>query len=432
MDDNYLKIELLERLRNDPNILDFIQRGSLDGVWYWNLENTEDEWMSSKFWETLGYDPKTKTHHAHEWQSIIFDEDKEIALKEMKKHIENPDYPYDVVVRYKHKNGSTVWIRCRGIAIHDENAKAVRMLGSHIDITDIKQNDEDFARLKEEYETVFNGTQDAMFLMEVLETGGFRFIRSNFSHESQTGITQTMLEGKTPQELIGKEAGDLVSLNYQRCVDQKSVVRYEEVLDLPGGKRTWYTILSPIIEDDKVINIVGSARDITDRKLLEQELEYKANYDALTGLSTRYYFYTKLQESIKLVNQRKCQFSLAVIDLNKFKEVNDFYGHNTGDKVLKEIALRIKNTIGSNDVPARLGGDEFAVIIYSNKAIMKTAETLVEALKEAIAKPIHVGKETHQITASIGLAHSPQHGFDYEALINYADKAMYDDKNHKK
>ncbi len=431
---HYLKEELIKRLQKDVSVLEFIQKGSLDGIWILNLENMEDEWMSTRFWETLGYDPKSKAHKVSEWEKVIFEEDKMMAYKELKKHLDNPEYPYDIVVRYLHQTGKTTWIRCRGIAIFNDNGTPIRMVGSHIDITNIKRIDDDFTKLKEEYETVFNGTQDAMFLIEVLKEDGFRFIRTNQSHQERTGITLDMIAGKTPQELMGKEAGDIVSKNYQSCVDQKRTIRYEEVLDLPGGKRTWYTVLSPIIKQGRVINIVGSARDITERKKLEQELIKKINYDTLTNLATRDYFYKKIQEAIQDADKRRCHFSLLYIDLNSFKSINDNFGHYMGDEVLKEVARRIKSVLAKNDFAARIGGDEFAVILCMDhkKYNEDYSEIIINKLKRIISKPMEINNATHHISAAIGIANYPQNGLNYETLIRFADKSMYTQKKDKR
>jgi len=132
---NYLKKELYELLREDPMVFDFLQKGSLDGIWYWDLENPEQEWMSPEFWTTLGYDPKNKQHLASEWQDLIHPEDLKVAFENFRKHCADPNHPYDQIVRYRHANGSTVWVRCRGVAIRDDSGKPVRMLGAHNEIT---------------------------------------------------------------------------------------------------------------------------------------------------------------------------------------------------------------------------------------------------------------------------------------------------------
>ncbi len=138
---NYLELELEKRMREDSGIWEFLQRGSLDGVWYWDLENPENEWMSPEFWRLLGIDPATKKHDPAEWQDLIFPEDLEVALDNFHKHCEDPDHPYDQIVRYRHADGSTVWVRCRGIALRDDTGKPIRLLGAHNDLTEIKNTE---------------------------------------------------------------------------------------------------------------------------------------------------------------------------------------------------------------------------------------------------------------------------------------------------
>ncbi len=139
---SYLKKELYELISNDNSIFDFIQESALDGLWYWDLEKPEEEWMNPKFWTTLGYNPEEMPHKSSAWQNIIFPEDLAIAANNITKHLEDPNHPYDQICRYKHKNGSTKWIKCTGKAIRDESGKPTRMLGAHIDITDLKYQEE--------------------------------------------------------------------------------------------------------------------------------------------------------------------------------------------------------------------------------------------------------------------------------------------------
>ena len=139
---NYLQKELYELIQTDPSIFEFLQEGSLDGIWYWDLENIEQEWMSPRFWELLGYDPGEKQHLAKEWQDIVDPDDLLVALDNFNKHLENPDHPYDQIVRYIHKDGSSVWVRCRGIAIRDSKGNPIRMLGAHNDVTPMKRQEE--------------------------------------------------------------------------------------------------------------------------------------------------------------------------------------------------------------------------------------------------------------------------------------------------
>jgi PAS domain S-box-containing protein len=136
---HYLETELTDLVQASSEMWDFLQRGSLDGCWYWDLEKPENEWMSPEFWRLFGIDPDTRRHDPAEWQDLIFPEDRDIAIENFQKHLADPDHPYDQTVRYRHADGSTVWVRCRGIAIRNEQGKPIRMLGAHNDLTAAKR-----------------------------------------------------------------------------------------------------------------------------------------------------------------------------------------------------------------------------------------------------------------------------------------------------
>lgn len=139
---NYLHDELDHLVQRDSTTWEFLQKGSLDGVWYWDLENPNNEWMSPEFWELLGIDPSTKRHDPAEWQDLIFADDLAVAMDNFHAHCADPSHPYDQTVRYRHADGSTVWVRCRGMAIRDAAGKPIRMLGAHTDLTAVKKSEE--------------------------------------------------------------------------------------------------------------------------------------------------------------------------------------------------------------------------------------------------------------------------------------------------
>lgn len=160
--EHYLKRELYDLIRRDDTIFEFLQLGLLDGIWYWDLSAPENEWMSPRFWEILGFDPREKEHSAAEWQELIFPADLKTAVYNYIRHCEDPEYPYDQIVRYRHKNGSTVWVRCRGVAIRDSSGKAVRMLGAHTDVTALKFTEEHLRRKSQELMVVNQKLLEAM------------------------------------------------------------------------------------------------------------------------------------------------------------------------------------------------------------------------------------------------------------------------------
>ncbi|NVK14656.1 MAG: PAS domain-containing protein [Rhodobacteraceae bacterium] len=142
---HYLKRELYDLVKRDDAIFDFLQVSSLDGLWYWDLENPEHEWMSPELWKLFGVEPGTKGHFASEWQDLIHPDDLALALDNFQKHLEDPTHPYDQIVRYRHADGHMVTVRCRGLAIRNEEGKPVRMLGAHNDLTELKTREAELA-----------------------------------------------------------------------------------------------------------------------------------------------------------------------------------------------------------------------------------------------------------------------------------------------
>ncbi|MEO0915956.1 MAG: PAS domain-containing protein, partial [Pseudomonadota bacterium] len=138
---HYLERELDEMMQNNP-IWQSLREGSLDGIWYRDLERPNNEWVSPEFWRLLGFDPAEKKHTPDAWMDLIFREDLSKATANFRAHCENPTHPYDQILRYRHANGSTIWVRCRGVAIRNTDGKPVRMLGTHSDVTTLKRAEE--------------------------------------------------------------------------------------------------------------------------------------------------------------------------------------------------------------------------------------------------------------------------------------------------
>jgi len=159
-----------------------------------------------------------------------------------------------------------------------------------------------------------------------------------------------------------------------------------------------------------------------------ENLFYQANYDTLTDIPNRTYFYEQLKQSIKRANRSHEKFALFFIDLDQFKEVNDTFGHSYGDKLLQNIALRLQKVIRENDILARLGGDEFTVIM-SDLDEYGSASILAQKILDALQVPIIIDSEELVISCSIGISLYPQDSTTVEQLLKHADMAMYRSKN---
>lgn len=137
--DHYLKEELYRLVQTDPKIFEFLKNGSLDGLWYWDMENPKEEWLSPRFKEVFGYRDEEIPNTSDWWKENIHPDDLGVALDNFARHCEDESHPYDQLVRYFHKDGSTVWVRCRGLAIRNAEGKPIRMLGAHTDVSSLKE-----------------------------------------------------------------------------------------------------------------------------------------------------------------------------------------------------------------------------------------------------------------------------------------------------
>jgi diguanylate cyclase (GGDEF)-like protein len=165
-------------------------------------------------------------------------------------------------------------------------------------------------------------------------------------------------------------------------------------------------------------------RLVVGRLLAQQEASHRASHDGLTGLPNRASFYGQLELALRQKEATGRDFAVLYLDLNGFKAVNDRMGHAAGDRVLLEVARRLRSTIGSDDLASRLGGDEFAILVVTERG--HTAVTrFVDRIGAAIARPITTAVGAVEVGASIGVAHTSAQLAGADELLNAADQAMY-------
>jgi len=165
-------------------------------------------------------------------------------------------------------------------------------------------------------------------------------------------------------------------------------------------------------------------RDRQGRAHAEEQLRHLALYDVLTDLPNRVLFSDRLHHAVSMASRRHGSFCLLMLDLDRFKEVNDSLGHQAGDQLLKQVAARLGDALRESDTVARLGGDEFAVISGADIEIDNAVLAARKILK-TLAKPFSLGETAVKISASVGIARYPDHGHDADTLVRHADIAMY-------
>ncbi|MDE2212491.1 MAG: EAL domain-containing protein [Betaproteobacteria bacterium] len=190
----------------------------------------------------------------------------------------------------------------------------------------------------------------------------------------------------------------------------------------------WLTINTVRNEDGSVHRYVALFSDITEKKQSEELIWTQANFDSLTTLPNRNMFRDRLSQELKKAARTQLQVALLLIDLDKFKDVNDTLGHDVGDILLQETARRIQACVRASDTVARLGGDEFAVIIPELDD-STGLDAISHKIIDRLAEPYRLGSEVAFVSASIGIALYPDDAADIDTLIKNADQAMYAAKN---
>lgn len=203
-----------------------------------------------------------------------------------------------------------------------------------------------------------------------------------------------------------------------------------ELLDRRKDGGLYYKSLSiKAVRDGKgnLINYVGVFSDISERKAAEDRMQHLANHDALTGLPNRILFSDRLKQALVRARRDKSRLALMFLDLDKFKPINDSYGHAVGDLVLGEVARRLVECVRESDTVARLGGDEFLVLLPDLGAL-ENYKRVGDKILNVLNQPFELAGHNLMISASIGISVYPEHGDDEHQLVQNADIAMYQAK----
>lgn len=244
----------------------------------------------------------------------------------------------------------------------------------------------------------------------------------------------TRITGYSPEEIIGKtpsvlKSGDTHPETYKRLWE--TILSGKEWTGelhntKKNGESYWcLEVISPLKDEyGNITNFVAVTEDISERKQTEQTIRHLAFHDPLTGLPNRRLFNDRLHQAAAMRHRKDNTFALMLLDLDRFKTVNDTLGHDVGDALLKAVGARLLNVTRQGDTLARMGGDEFALIaleISQPEDTARIADKLIQTLKE----PFHLFGHELYVTTSIGITLYPGDAVEAEALIKNADIALY-------
>ena len=292
-----------------------------------------------------------------------------------------------------------------GVAIASFGIIGLALAGVVLDIRDHRRSEREVDRMRD----LANASVEGLLVCD-----GEVIVSVNTSFARLTGLSSANLVGASLESCFPDQVArtELLSRSNQTVET--------ELRHLDGSTTPVELILRPIVFAGRPHQVVA-VRDLQARKNAEQHIYFLAHHDALTSLPNRSHFNARIDQEIAALTPGR---SLAVLclDLDRFKEINDLFGHSAGDQVLQTVASRITAVLGERQMMARLGGDEFAILmpdVANPAAASRLAETILEALRTSDDTP-----ETH-VSTSIGIALCPEDATDRQALLTYADTALY-------
>ena len=297
-----------------------------------------------------------------------------------------------------------------------------------IDISKRKKIEEVLRKSQQEFDSLFRRSPEALVYLD--EKGTILDINLRFCELFCYSLTE--IKGRNindgiihPPDKI--EEGERLVINAL-----KGYRNYETIRKKKDGTLFPVSIsATPLVIDGQTKGTIGIYIDISERKQLEEKLEKLSRIDSLTGCYNRGYGLELLDRQIKLSHRSKSPLLLAFLDVDRFKSINDTFGHGEGDQVLKEVTGLFKSTLREIDIICRMGGDEF-LLIFPDSAL-KEASLIKERLDKDLTKLNYSLKKPYKIEISMGLSeYDPANPLSMDELIRVADQKMYEEKKKKK
>ncbi len=318
-------------------------------------------------------------------------------------------------IRNKAKDGSYYWVDTTIVPFLNEKGKPYQYISIRNDITARKEMEEKLKKSEQLYRLITDYSSD---LMAIVDLEG-NYLYASPSHEKLLQYSLKNFEASSVFDYIHDDDRQSVADKLKAGVSCQLEFRMRAKT---GHYIDMETTLS-MIHKQKYAALV--MRNITERKKKETQIYHLAFHDALTDLPNRRMFMKQLREEV--ANARGTAMKLAVmfLDLDRFKEVNDTWGHEAGDYILTVAANRIKSILRSGDLIGRLGGDEFAVMLKDIDG-KDDAAVFTEKLRHRFDEPVEVARgQQYRLSCSIGIALFPEHGTEAEKLLLNADTALY-------
>jgi diguanylate cyclase (GGDEF)-like protein/PAS domain S-box-containing protein len=302
-------------------------------------------------------------------------------------------------------------------------------VATHDDITEQRRAEQELNETKQFLDSIVDNIPIAVVVKDAVTR---KFVLVNRAFQAMRGLRRDELVGKSVFEFYNARTAEFIDhmdseVLQGRC-DGKNL---EYDVDTPDGTRIYATSRIVIRDnnDGEAKYLIVVINDVTERKKSEQRIAFMAHHDALTGLANRAAVTQQIEEAAARQRRRGDSFTVLLLDLDRFKHVNDTLGHSAGDALLRQAAARLKALLRETDVLARLGGDEFAIIQSGETSQREAASALADRIIEIFANPFDIDGNEVNIGTSIGIALAPEHGTNPDSLLKMADMALYGAKS---
>lgn len=419
-------------LREITEQLELAIMGADLGRWDHDLTVEKGYRMDEHTCAMLGRDV-SESKYARAWGHLIHPDDLPGTFKAMRSHLHGEAAAYEAEYRARHQNGHWVWLSNRGKVVQfSQDSQPLRMVGTVMDISRRKQVEAELLATQAELQATLNALPDLVF--EFSADGHYRAIHSHNTSDLIAPVEHQI--NRHISEVLPQEAAEicLSALSEALANGRSSGKQYS--LELAQGTQ-WFelSVVRKPTQKEEEERLIAIARNISERKQAQQAIEHLAFHDTLTGLPNRRLLMDRM-ELARAASQRNNSYgALLFLDLDKFKLLNDTYGHDAGDELLQEVAQRLHHCVRAIDTVARLGGDEFVVLIQNIGSTASDAREHANAVGNKILLSLNepytlqaLQGRTHTMTPSMGATLFLGRASEPADIIKQADLAMYQAK----